>query len=92
MIPDENKGMGDTFFSAVRYISKGRDWSVGVMVCWSVGLGDCTAEATFDVAQYRLSMTDVKYLSLFFQAAWRICCRAMLAKWRFHRRVDDLAT
>ncbi len=33
--------------------------------------------------QGRLSMTDVKYLSLFFQADWRICCRAMLAKWRF---------
>jgi len=45
-----------------------------------------------NITEGRLSMTDVKYLPLFFQAAWRICCRAMLAKWGFHRRVDDLAT
>jgi hypothetical protein len=37
--------MSDTFLSAVRYISKDRDWSVGVMECWSVRLGECTAEA-----------------------------------------------
>jgi hypothetical protein len=29
-------------------------WSNGVMECWSAGLGDCTAETPFDVAQDRL--------------------------------------
>jgi hypothetical protein len=37
MIPGENNSLGDTFFYAVRYISKG-SLKNGVLECWSVGM------------------------------------------------------